>query len=96
MARKMNLDNDALKGVGESKAEIKRRKRQEKKLKKFGIRDESKMGKLELFFYKRRMTGLIIIGLLSYLPLMVKRQQATLGSELPMKKRNYLMRRVHN
>ena len=34
MARKMNLDNDALKGVGESKAEIKRRKRQEKKLKK--------------------------------------------------------------
>ena len=52
MARKMNLDNDALKGVGESKAEIKRRKRQEKKLKKFGIRDESKMGKLELFFYQ--------------------------------------------
>ena len=45
MARKMNLDNDALKGIGESKAEIKRRKRQEKKLKKFGIRDESKMGK---------------------------------------------------
>ena len=52
MARKMNLDNDALKGIGESKAEIKRRKRQEKKLKKFGIRDESKMGKLELFFYQ--------------------------------------------
>ena len=52
MARKMNLDNDALKGVGESKAEIKRRKRQEKKLKKFGIRDESKMGKLELFIYQ--------------------------------------------
>ena len=34
MARKMNLDNDALAGVAESKAEIKRRKRQEKKLKK--------------------------------------------------------------
>ena len=52
MARKMNLDNDALAGVAESKAEIKRRKRQEKKLKKFGIRDESKMGKVELFFYQ--------------------------------------------
>ena len=52
MARKMKLDNDALAGIAESKAEIKRRKRQEKKLKKFGIRDESKMGKVELFFYQ--------------------------------------------
>ncbi len=46
--------DDQLSNVELSKEEIKRRKRQERKLKKFGIVDESKMNKMELFFYRRR------------------------------------------
>ena len=45
--------DDALVGVGMSKAEKKRYKRQQKLLKKFGIRDENTMGKIERFFYLR-------------------------------------------
>jgi len=60
MAReKMRIDDDSLREQILSKADIKRARRQEKKLKKFGIRDESKMGKVERFFYlqqkKRRI-----------------------------------------
>jgi ABC-type glycerol-3-phosphate transport system permease component len=49
---KMNVDDEEVKGVELSKAEKRRIKRQEKKLKKFGLKDESKMGKVELFFYR--------------------------------------------
>ena len=52
MNDRFQIDDDQLAGVELSKAEKKRLKRQERKLKKFGIRDESKMGKLELFFYQ--------------------------------------------
>ena len=45
--------DDALVGVGMSKAEKKRYQRQQKLLKKFGIRDENTMGKIERFFYLR-------------------------------------------
>ena len=45
--------DDAIKGVGVSKAEKKRIKRQEKLLKKYGIKDEASMGKIERFFYQR-------------------------------------------
>ena len=60
MAReKMRIDDDSLREQILSKADIKRARRQEKKLKKFGIRDESKMGKVGRFFYlqqkKRRI-----------------------------------------
>lgn len=60
MAReKMHIDDDSLRDQKLSKAEIKRARRQEKKLKKFGIHDEAKMGKIERFFYlqqkKRRI-----------------------------------------
>ena len=54
---KIKVDDDQLAGAQLSKAEKKRLRRQEKKLKKFGIRDESKMNKVEKFFYniqKRR------------------------------------------
>ena len=54
---KIKVDDDQLAGVQLSKAEKKRLRRQEKKLKKYGIRDESKMNKVEKFFYniqKRR------------------------------------------
>lgn len=54
MNEKFQIDDDQLSGVELSKAEKKRAKREAKKLKKFGIRDESKMGKLELFFYKQQ------------------------------------------
>ena len=51
--------DDALAGVGLSKAEKRRNKRQQKLLKKYGIRDEATMGKVERFFYlqakKRRI-----------------------------------------
>ena len=46
--------DDQLQNVELSKEEIRRRKRQERKLKKFGIVDESKLSKLELFFYRRK------------------------------------------
>ena len=46
------VDDDQVKGVTLSKEEKKRLKRQEKKLKKFGLKDEATMGKLELFFYR--------------------------------------------
>ena len=45
--------DDALVGAGLSKAEIRRNKRQQKLLKKYGLRDESTMGKVERFFYLR-------------------------------------------
>ena len=54
---KIKVDDDQLAGAQLSKAEKKRLRRQEKKLKKYGIRDESKMNKVEKFFYniqKRR------------------------------------------
>lgn len=54
---KINVDEQEVKGVEMSSAEKRRIKRQERKLKKFGLKDESKMGKMELFFYhigKRR------------------------------------------
>lgn len=58
MARQqMKLDDDALRAAKASKEELKRIKRQQKKLKRFGIRDESKMNKIERYFYnleKRR------------------------------------------
>ncbi len=59
MNEKFQIDDDQISGVELSKAEKKRLKRQEKKLKKFGIRDESKMGKLELFFYRQKKKRLI-------------------------------------
>lgn len=48
----MNLDNDALASSELSHAEKKRARHQAKLLKKYGIRDESKMGKVEKFFYE--------------------------------------------
>lgn len=45
--------DDALVGAGLSKAEIRRNKRQQKLLKKYGLRDENTMGKVERFFYLR-------------------------------------------
>lgn len=54
MNDRFQIDDDQLAGVELSKAEKKRLKRQERKLKKFGIRDESKMGKLEHFFYVQK------------------------------------------
>ena len=53
MNEKFNVDDDQI-SVELSKEEKKRIKRQERKLKKYGIRDESKMGKLELFFYRQK------------------------------------------
>lgn len=49
---KINVDEEVVKGVGMSNAEKRRLKRQNKKLKKFGLKQESDMGKVELFFYK--------------------------------------------
>ena len=54
MNDRFQIDDDQLAGVELSKAEKKRLKRQDRKLKKFGIRDESKMGKLEHFFYVQK------------------------------------------
>lgn len=54
MNDRFQIDDDQLAGVELSKAEKKRLKRQERKLKKFGIRDESKMNKLEHFIYIQR------------------------------------------
>ncbi len=55
---KMHIDDDdAIKGVGLSKEEEKARKKQIRKMKKFGIYDEASMSKVEKFFYniqKRR------------------------------------------
>lgn len=51
---KINVDDEQVQGVELSKAELKRQKRQNKKLKKYGIKDESKMNKLELFFYRQQ------------------------------------------
>ena len=82
--------DDALVGVGMSKAEKKRYKRQQKLLKKFGIRDENTMGKIERFFYlrakkrrikkKKRMSrsaaGDISLFLL-YIAQLVKKRQKT-------------------
>ena len=59
MNEKFQIDDDQISGVELSKAEKKRLKRQEKQIKKFGIRDESKMGKLELFFYRQKKKRLI-------------------------------------
>lgn len=42
---KIIVDDEKVAGVELSKEEKKRLKRQEKKLKKFGLKDESKMGK---------------------------------------------------
>lgn len=50
---KMKLDDEQIKAAELSKAERKRIKRQNYLLKKHGIRDESTMSGLELFFYKR-------------------------------------------
>ena len=58
MNEKFNVDDDQI-SVELSKEEKKRIKRQERKLKKYGIRDESKMGKLELFFYRQKKKRLI-------------------------------------
>ena len=49
---KFQVDDEQVKGVGLSKAELARQKRQEKKLKKYGLKKEEDMGKLELFFYR--------------------------------------------
>ena len=49
---KINVNEQEVKGVEMSSAEKRRIKRQERKLKKFGLKDESKMGKMELFFYR--------------------------------------------
>ena len=49
---KIDVDEQEVKGVEMSSAEKRRIKRQERKLKKFGLKDESKMGKMELFFYR--------------------------------------------
>lgn len=59
MNEKIHIDDDEQVTTNLSKAEKKRLKRQEKKLKKYGIRDESKMGKLELFFYRQKKKRLI-------------------------------------
>lgn len=59
MNEKMHIDDDEQVTTELSKAEKKRLKRQQKKLKKYGIRDESKMGKLELFFYRQHKKRLI-------------------------------------
>ncbi len=58
MNENFNVDDDQI-SVELSKEEKKRLKRQERKLKKYGIRDESKMGKLELFFYRQKKKRLI-------------------------------------
>ena len=56
---RIGIDEQEVKGVELSKAEKTRIKRQQRKLKKFGLKDETTMGKLELFFYnmekKRRI-----------------------------------------
>lgn len=49
---RIGVDEQEVKGVELSRAEKNRIKRQEKKLKKFGLKDEATMGKMELFFYK--------------------------------------------
>lgn len=49
---RIDVDEQEVKGVELSRAEKSRLKRQERKLKKFGLKDETKMGKVELFFYK--------------------------------------------
>ena len=49
---RIGVDEQEVKGVELSKAEKKRIKRQQKKLKKFGLKDEATMGKVELFFYQ--------------------------------------------
>lgn len=51
---RIGVDEQEVKGVELSKAEKKRIKRQERKLKKFGLKDEATMGKLELFFYRQQ------------------------------------------
>lgn len=48
----IKVDDEQVKGVELSKQEKARIKRQEKKLKKFGLKDEATMGKVELFFYR--------------------------------------------
>jgi len=58
MNENFKVDDDQI-STELTKAEKKRLKRQERKLKKFGIRDESKMGKLELFFYRQKKKRLI-------------------------------------
>jgi ABC-type glycerol-3-phosphate transport system permease component len=56
---KIQVDDQVVQGVELSKEEKAQIKRQEKKLKKYGLKDEAKMGKMELFFYhlqkKRRI-----------------------------------------
>ena len=64
---KIRVDEDQLKGVALSKAEKKRLRRQEKKLKKFGIRDESKMNKVEKFFYNIPLLSISYGGLVAML-----------------------------
>ena len=49
---RIGVDEQEVKGVEMSKAEKIRIKRQERKLKKFGLKDEATMGKVELFFYQ--------------------------------------------
>ena len=51
---RIGVDEQEVKGVELSKAEKKRIRRQERKLKKFGLKDEATMGKLELFFYRQQ------------------------------------------
>lgn len=47
-----NVDEEVVKGAELSAAEKRTIKRQQAKLKKFGLKDESTMGKMELFFYQ--------------------------------------------
>ena len=49
---RIGVDEQEVKGVEMSKAEKARIKRQQRKLKKFGLKDEATMGKVELFFYQ--------------------------------------------
>jgi ABC-type glycerol-3-phosphate transport system permease component len=49
---RIGVDEQEVKGVELSKAEKNRIKRQQRKLKKFGLKDEATMGKVELFFYQ--------------------------------------------
>ena len=49
---RIGVDEQEVKGVELSRAEKNRIKRQQRKLKKFGLKDEATMGKLELFFYR--------------------------------------------
>lgn len=49
---RIGVDEQEVKGVELSRAEKNRIKRQQRKLKKFGLKDEATMGKIELFFYR--------------------------------------------